>query len=185
MNRCRNPATLTMLKLSFSKPQRVIWAQTLLLWSLACGMGVTQAQGTDLDPDWKESEVPAPPPFSSAHVIPIDMPRYVTLSFGVDPATLAITPDGIVRYVMVAVNANGSVNAMYEGIRCATGQVKTYARANASGHWSAVSEPQWTDLNGTQPSKHALAFARQAACDSRATTASSVADIIRALKPTR
>ncbi len=163
------------------------WAHALLALGLASCVASAQAQATDpaTDPDWQESEVPAPPAFSPAHLLPVDMPRYVTLTFGVDPATLAITPDGIVRYVMVAVNASGSVNAMYEGIRCATGQVKTYARANASGHWSAVQEPQWSDLNGKQPSKHALAFARQGACDSRATTASSVADIIRALKPAR
>ncbi len=141
-----------------------------------------QAQGLVDDPDWQETEVPAPPAFSKDHLIAVEMPHYVTLKFGVDPATLAITTDGIVRYVMVATNASGSVNAMYEGIRCATGEVKTYARATSSGAWSVIKEPQWRDLSDNLPSKHAIAFARQGACDGRAAAASSVADIIKNMK---
>jgi hypothetical protein len=95
---------------------------------------------------------------------------------------LVITPDGIVRYVMVAKNASGSISAMYEGIRCSSGEVKTYARYSTSGRWSAVKDPQWQALNDNQPSRHALALARQGACDGRAMPASSVSDIVRALR---
>ena len=148
---------------------------------VVCALGA-QAQALVDNPDWQESEVPAPPAFSKDHLIAIEMPHYVTLKFGVDPATLAITPDGIVRYVMVATNASGSVNAMYEGIRCATGEVKTYARASGSGTWSVVKEPEWRALTDNLPSKHAIALARQGACDGRAAAASTVADIVKALK---
>lgn len=153
----------------------------MALGLVVCGLGA-QAQGLVDNPDWQETDVPAPPAFSTDHLIAIDMPPYVSLKFGVDPATLAITPDGIVRYVMVVTNASGSVNAMYEGIRCATGEVKTYARASSSGAWSLVKEPQWRDFSDNLPSKHAIAFARQGACDGRAAAASTVADIVRALK---
>lgn len=136
----------------------------------------------EIDPDWKESEAPPAPAFNKAQLIPIEMPRYVTLRFGVDPATLAITPDGIVRYVMVAINDSGALSAMYEGIRCATGEVKTYARYTSNGIWSTVKEPKWQGMNDNLRSKHALAFARQGACDSRSTVASSPAEIVKALK---
>jgi len=134
------------------------------------------------DPDWKESEAPPPPAFHTDKLIPIDMPKFVSLRFGVDPATLVITPDGIVRYVMVASNATGSISAIYEGIRCASGEVKTYARFNTSGHWSAVKDPQWQGLDDNLPSRHALALARQGACQGRSTPGNSVAGIVRALK---
>lgn len=152
----------------------------MVLGLALCALSV-QAQGLVDDPDWKETEVPAPPAFRTDHLVAIDMPSYVTLKFGVDPATLAITPDGIVRYVMVAMNASGSVNAMYEGIRCAKGEVKTYARTTSSGAWSVLKEPQWRDLSDNLPSKHAIAFARQGACDG-GMAASSVADILDYLK---
>jgi hypothetical protein len=141
-----------------------------------------QAAMPELDPDWKEAEAPAPPTFSSTQLLPIEMPSYVSLKFGVDPATLTITPDGIVRYVMVATNASGSVNAMFEGIRCATGEVKTYARSNSSGVWTNLNEPQWRNLTDNLPSKHALALARQGACEGRSVAANSAADIVKALK---
>lgn len=154
-----------------------------LVWlTLALVTFGTAAQLVEVDPDWKESEAPPPPAFQRTQLIPIDMPKYVSVRFGVDPATLVITPDGIVRYVMVATSPTGTVNAMYEGIRCASGEVKTYARFSASGQWSAVKDPQWQGLNGNQPSRHALALARQGACDGRSAPASSVADIIRALQ---
>lgn len=134
------------------------------------------------DADWQESEAPAPPAFSQNQLIPIEMPRYVALRLGVDAATLSITPDGIVRYVAVATNANGSISAMYEGIRCASAEVKTYARAATNGQWAPVPDPQWRKLNDNQPSRHALALARQGLCDGRSPSTSSVSAMVNALK---
>ena len=153
-----------------------------LLWLGLALLAVGSAAQVAVDPDWKENEAPPPPAFHPDRLIPIDMPRYVSLRFGIDPATLVITPDGIVRYVVVATNTSGSVSAMYEGIRCSSGEVKTYARFSPSGRWSAVKDPQWQALNDNLPSRHAPALARQGVCDGRAMPASSVAEIVRALK---
>jgi hypothetical protein len=153
-----------------------------LFWLGLTLVALNASAQVDTDPDWKETAAPVPPSFNKERLIPIDMPRYVTLRFGVDPATLVIAPDGIVRYVMVAANTTGSITAMYEGIRCATWEVKTYARFTANGQWSSVQEPQWQKLNDNLPSRHAMALARQGVCDSGSTTASSVAAIIKALK---
>lgn len=140
------------------------------------------AQLVDADPDWKEVEVPPPPAFKTDRLVYVDMPRHITVKLGVDPETLRITDDGIVRFVMVATSPGGSVNASYEGIRCTTGEVKTYARYGTSGKWNVLPDPQWKPLNGNQPSMHALALARQGACDGRAATAQSAAAIISRLK---
>ena len=153
-----------------------------LLLLLTFGTGIAAAQLVTQDPDWKESDAPAPPPFSQTKLIPLHMPPYVSLKFGIDPQTLSITPDGIARYVVVATNASGSMTAMYEGIRCATGEVKTYARFNSGGEWDPVKEPKWLDWAGKQPSKHALVLARQGLCDGASTTGQSVADMVKALK---
>lgn len=136
------------------------------------------------DPDWKEVDVPTPPSFNKDKLIFVTMPPYVTLRFGVDPATLTITHDGVIRYVMVAqsLGGSGTFTAMYEGIRCAAGEFKTYARFNASGQWVPVSNPQWRALTDNNTSKHALALARQGACDGRSARARSVQSIVSALK---
>jgi hypothetical protein len=151
-------------------------ATCLLLAGNAC------AQLVDLDPDWKELEVPPPTKFSTERLVPIDMPRYVTVKIGVDPESLSVGTDGIIRYVVVAVSQSGNVNAMYEGLRCLQGEVKTYARFGSDDKWAAVEGAQWLPLNGNQRSMHALALARQGACDGRSASASSPETIIRKLK---
>ena len=140
------------------------------------------AQLIDLDPDWKEVEIPAPPAFNPARLIPLEMPRFVSTKVGVDPETFRITSDGIVRYVVVATSPGGNINASYEGIRCQTGEVKTYARYGATGKWNPMADPQWKPLDGNQPSMHALVLARQGACEGRSAASRSAAEIISKLK---
>lgn len=144
--------------------------------------GSAFAQLRDIDPDWKETEVPPPPSFRVDHTIALDMPAHVTVKVGVDPDTLRVTDDGIVRYVVVARSPGGSVNASYEGIRCLTGEVKVYARSSSSGTWRPVANADWKPLNGNQPSAHALVLARQGACDGRAPSSGNTATIIGRLK---
>ena len=159
--------------------------QTSARWLLSACFLVSlsaMAQLRDADPDWKESEAPPPPPFQADRVLPLDMPRHITTRVGVDPQTLRITDDGIVRYVMVAGTPGSSVNASYEGIRCLTGEVKVYARYSSNGTWRSLPNADWKPLNGNQPSLHALVLARQGACDGRAATAGTVANIVSKLK---
>ena len=147
---------------------------------LTCSAAWAQS-GNGLDnPDWKEEAVPPPPSFVKDRVIALEMPTFVSLKVGVDPSTIAVGSDGVVRYVIVMANATGSVNATYEGIRCITDEVKTYARWTSSGTWSLVNDPQWKALNDNMPSQHAKAFARQGGCQSRLAT--SQTEIVNALK---
>ena len=155
---------------------KLAWLGLMLFASSA------SAQLFSTAPLLSESEVPAPPAFSKDRLIPINMPSYVSVRLGVDPGTLAMTPDGIVRYVVVAINESGSMNAMYEGIRCASAEVKTYARFSSNGPWIPVQDPQWQDIGGSLPSKHALALARQGVCEGRSVSSSSAAGIISRLK---
>lgn len=150
-------------------------ACALLLW--ACVQGAT-AQLTDPDPDWRELDAPPPPAVSSAHLLPLELPRYVSVKMGIDPASIQIGNDGIVRYVVVATAPSGKVSAIYEGIRCQTGEVKVYARHASSGDWDAEKNPEWQPLRGRQPSLHALAFAKQGACVGRSVSARSGAEIV-------
>ncbi|MDZ7937648.1 MAG: CNP1-like family protein [Rhodoferax sp.] len=145
----------------------------LTLWrvslSLVLGLSLHGAQAqADLDlADWTEEDAPPPPAFSWEGSVELQMPPYVTVKVAIDPRTINIGKDSVVRYVAIMRNSSGTVNAFYEGLRCTTDEVKTYARAGSSGSWSLVSKPEWKDVNGTLPSKHAFIFARQAACNVR------------------
>lgn len=133
-----------------------------------------------LDTPWIEEAVPAPSVFATDHLIPIDMPRYVSVQVGVDPQSIVVSSDGVVRYIMVMRNATGSTSAVYEGIRCASDEVKTYARYSASGQWSMVANPEWKAINDNMPSRHAQAFARQGGCqDHLAPTKQEILDVLK------
>lgn len=141
-----------------------------------------QAQWQAEELQWKESDVPLPPAFDMSKLLTFEVSPASSLVYGVDPATIRIMQsDGVVRYVMVATSASGTRNIMYEGLRCATGEFKTYARYSAEGHWSLVSNPEWRSMLGNLPSKHALRFAKAGACDNM-TPASSVRELTSQLK---
>ena len=116
-----------------------------------------------IDPDWKESEAPPPPAFKTDRLIPLEIPRS-GLRYGVDPASVTLSPDGVVRYVVVASSPTGAVNAMYEGIRCSTAEVKVYARHNPDSGWTKANG-EWRGLHDNYPSsRHSLIIARTGAC---------------------
>ena len=156
-------------------------AKAFVLLTFLAG-GAAWAQLTPDDPDWKETEVPPPPAFDVGKLVTFDVSNTSSLVYGVDPSTIRISiADSIVRYVMVATSASGARNVMYEGIRCATGEFKTYARYSPDGRWSMVSNPEWRPMAANMPSKHALRFARAGACDS-AVPAPSVGVMVTRLK---
>lgn len=156
-------------------------SSTLAAALLCLAASVAHAQLLDPDPNWTEDAVPPPPAFDVRRTLPIEMPVFMALKFGVDPGTLTITQGSVVRYVMVATSDTGVVNAMYEGIRCTTGEVKTYARYNAGSGWTAVRNSEWRDMRARMPSHHAAEFARQGACQGRAAP-QTVDDIVRSLR---
>lgn len=138
-------------------------------------------KGNSLDnPDWTEEKVPPPPAFSNDRLIQLDMPSYVSVRVGVDPETIVVGRDGVVRYVIVMRNTTGNTSAVYEGIRCFSNEVKTYARKSGSGDWSYVQTPAWIWLADNMPSHHAQVFAHQGGCVDRQAT--SKQEIIAALK---
>lgn len=146
------------------------------------GLSLTAWAQRDIDVlDWKEGEVPPPPAFDAGKLLTFDVSAGSSLVYGVDPATLRIAQDGIVRYVMIASSASGARNVVYEGLRCSSGEYKTYARYTPEGVWRMVDKPEWRSMFGNMPSRHALQLARAGACDNSA-PASSVGEIVRRLK---
>jgi hypothetical protein len=162
-------------------------SMTIKSFGAACLLGLSLTAWAQRDVelmDWKEGDVPPPPAFSVEKLLTFEVSRGSSLVYGVDPDTLVISDDGVVRYVMVATSPSGARNVMYEGIRCVTAEVKTYARYTSAGVWSKVPNAEWQSLYANMPSKHALQFARAGACDSSA-RASSVREIVRLLKSDR
>jgi hypothetical protein len=138
------------------------------------------AQLADRNPDWQESEAPKPPVPQTGNLIPIEVPG-ANLRYGVDPASVSLGADGIVRYVVVATSSTGAMNASYEGIRCNSGDFRVYARFNREGGWSPSGDVEWRPLHDGRPFRHSLTVARTGACMGRGANR-SVDQILRDLR---
>ena len=148
---------------------------------LALGLAPAAMAQLFANPDWKESPVPPAPAFDHRRMLEIDMPRMLDLKYGVDPATIVVTGDGVVRYVIIAKNTGPSsaMNASYEGVRCATGEGKIYARFSGDA-WHDVEHPEWKPLEQAR-TRYNLALARQAICRSGAPR-QTADEMVRALR---
>lgn len=168
-----------------TRPATVTNMRRISLWLLCLGLGITgtltHGQLKDLDPDWKENDVKALPAFDLSRLVEIDMGRNFALVYAIDPATLDIGSDGILRYVMVARSKSGAINAFYEGLRCETAEARVYARHNPSSGWQTSSDSKWQPLRETAGMLHALRLARQGGCDGSGPPRSADA-VVRQLK---
>lgn len=135
------------------------------LAALACALGLASAhaQVATPDPDWKELDAPPPPVLRTDGLIALDI-KGSMLRFGVDPRSVTLGKDGIVRYVVVAASPTGTVNAMYEGLRCNTGEVKLYARHNPDSGWVPAPGAEWQPVRDAPSARHSLVIARTGAC---------------------
>ncbi len=136
-------------------------AATLLVTVLSA-----HAQLMPTDPEWQEVEAPPPAAVKLAGLIALEIPGS-SLRFGVDPASISVGKDGVVRYVVVARSTSGGVNAIYEGIRCSAGEFKVYARHDPDTGWRPAKDSPWRSLHDQRASRHSLLIARSAACNGR------------------
>jgi len=159
------------------RPDRIL---SLAMPAMLAISSLALAQVPPVNPDRREIEAPPAPAFSVDGLIPLETPRS-TLRYGVAPASVSLGPDGIVRYVVVATGPSGAMNALYEGIRCNTGEFKVYARYNAGSGWVTARDPQWQPLQAAAIPRHALTIARTGACVGHG-TAISAAKIVSDLR---
>lgn len=141
-------------------------AISLLSFSLSA-----QAQLRDEDPDappWQEATVAPPPKFSTDQLQAFEVSVGAALSYGIDPKTLSVGEDGVVRYVMVARSASGALNVLYQGVRCQSSEVKTYGRwDNNASSWNVSAKEEWHPLSFSGFARPAMILARQGICEGR------------------
>ena len=138
-------------------------------WLVAAALAwctAASAQFIDIDPDWKEDPTLAPPAYSAERLIPIALPRGSSLRMGIDPDTISIGKDGVVRYVVV-LRGPAAESVTYEGIRCAKAEYRVYARRNGDEPWRQTHE-DWRSMHDTSAVRYAWQLARDGVCLGRA-----------------
>jgi hypothetical protein len=124
-------------------------------------------------------KLPAPPKVDT--LIGFDPQRPTTMKFFVDPASVTVGTDGIVRYTLVARGDGSAMNVSYEGIRCKTRERKTFAYGRTDGSWLEARDPQWTTIGGSPATGPSFALYEDFFCPARAIVATGV-EAVEALR---
>lgn len=101
--------------------------------------------------------------------------------FFIDRDTLAVDPDGVVRYVLVVRTPGGAENVTFEGIRCATHERRIYASGRSDGTWSPARNSRWEPIVNNSYNRVAAALAREYFCDGPAPPRNR-AEVLRRLR---
>lgn len=81
-----------------------------------------------------DEQVVAPPAFDKARLLELELAAATDFRYFVDPATVSVGADRIVRYVVVARSPSGVENVSFEGIRC-PGEYRIFAVGRPDGSW--------------------------------------------------
>ncbi len=93
-----------------------------------------------------DEEVVPPPALDKARLIPIELGLAAASDFRyfVDPATVSVGADRIVRYAVVGRSPSGAENVRFEGIRC-PGEYRIYALGRPDGSWGGQ-PTEWREV---------------------------------------
>ena len=148
--------------------------EVVLAAALACGPVLAQVFG-----DWAEGSVPDAPPLRTDALIPVEIDRS-DLRFGIDPSSITVGKDQVVRFVFVATSRSGTVNAFYEGVHCTRATYRLYARHSPAQGWRPV-ESDWKPLSEGLEGRYAYEAARAGICTGRV-PGGTPAQIVQSLK---
>jgi len=108
---------------------------------------------------WQESEVVFPSLPASESMMPFFVSAATSNRFLLDPASLSVGHDGVVRYVLLVETPGGASNMTYEGLRCSTREKRIYASARRDGSWSPSRNEAWEKIRDIPPNRqHAALF---------------------------
>lgn len=115
----------------------------------------------------KEVVMPAYPQAAALLRFPTDWTSHAIL---VDAPSLSIGEDGVVRYVLVVRSAGGAEGVTFEGLRCATGERRTFAygrKAGEGGTWSVARNSGWVAISDSRINRHYFEFWRDVFCEGK------------------
>lgn len=137
-------------------------------WLGLCAALAAQAQPSTSAKDEGALVAPvAAPAFpKQSDLIEFHVSSLTTNRYFIDPTTLSIAQDGVVRYVLVVVTAGGATNISYEGMDCKEGRWKHYAagRADASWSWARGIAEEWRAVENKPVNRHHAALSRDFFC---------------------
>jgi hypothetical protein len=119
---------------------------------------------------WREQQVELPAYPAEGHLLEaaIASGSYPYRVF-IDPGSLSVDADRVVRYAAVVTSAEGARNVAYEGIRCSTREYRRYAYG-ANGSWQVLDDMPWERLRESGMGHYRYQLYRYYLCDTTSDT---------------
>jgi len=113
---------------------------------------------------WQEMEVEFPAFPKQEGLIAFYVSAVTENRFFVDPGSISIGGDGVVRYVLVVESGAGARNVSYEGMRCEARERRLYAFGRSDGAWSKSRNSQWERVREAAGNRHHAALFQEYFC---------------------
>lgn len=113
---------------------------------------------------WEESEVQLPVFPRQQELLGFYVSASTDNRFSVDPASISVGRDGVIRYTLVVMTAAGSTNISFEGMRCETRERRLYALGRSDGTWSKARNSQWERVREVTSNRHHAALFQEYFC---------------------
>lgn len=103
---------------------------------------------------WDVQKALLPPYPKEANLLRIYVGSATPFAFFVDPASVSVGRDRIVRYTLIARSSSGATNISYEAMRCETYESKIYAFGRLDGTWVRARNQQWSPYSRYETDPH-------------------------------
>lgn len=115
---------------------------------------------------WKEASLALPPFPRAQDLLPLRAETGdAEYSYYIDVNSVTLTSDEVLRYTVVIQAPGGANNIFYEGIRCATKEVKSFAYGTRDGRFERMANPEWRYLYVRGPMGFRTALVERYVCD--------------------
>jgi hypothetical protein len=129
----------------------------------------------------REDKLALPPLPGDDNLLRVDIGGVSRNAFFVDPNSISIGEDWVIRYTSVIVSPSGARSVSYEGLDCARYEYKLYATGRADGSWSEVKQPEWRPIAFTEINRYRIVLFKDFFCPKKVPVRSA-GEAIRALK---
>ena len=135
----------------------------------------------DKNKPWEEIAVQLPSAPKAESLLPFSVNTTATQRFAIDPDSLTVGTDGVVRYTLVAISESGARNISYEGIRCQSYERKLYAFGRLDGSWSRSRRNAWERINSSETNRYHAVLFKDYFCNG-GTVAGNARDIVARIR---
>lgn len=126
--------------------RKLILLAACLPWLAHAGWGDFEHDFDEEVQPWKEIEAQLPAMPKVADSIPLFVSAATDNEFFVDPKSVSVGEDGVVRYSLIVRSSGGALNVSFEGIRCSSHEKKLYAFGRPDGSWSRNKYAKWSPI---------------------------------------